>query len=152
MGAKPVVVERAAVASALPDATDAPRSDVKVGVANDLQLLAHAVAVIRTANQMAHHCNPQVRRCSAAADSVLFRFGCPTGEKHTAGLITMRSLDLPTICAVAFVAVFVLWIYGGSALRDFSFTIMVGVIVGTYSSIFIASPVLTIWQERKRLR
>ena len=32
-----------------------------------------------------------------------------------------------------FVAVLVLYIYGGSALKDFSFTIMIGVIVGTYS-------------------
>lgn len=46
-----------------------------------------------------------------------------------------------------FVAVLVLFIYGGSALKDFSFTIMAGVIVGTYSSIFIASPVVYVWTK-----
>lgn len=48
-----------------------------------------------------------------------------------------------------FVAVLVLYIYGGSALKDFSFTIMIGVIVGTYSSIFIASPIVFIWSKMR---
>ncbi|MCP5536523.1 MAG: protein translocase subunit SecD [Akkermansiaceae bacterium] len=46
-----------------------------------------------------------------------------------------------------FVSVLVLYIFGGTALQDFSFTIMVGIIVGTYSSIFIASPVVYIWSK-----
>ncbi|MGJ8677113.1 MAG: protein translocase subunit SecD [Akkermansiaceae bacterium] len=46
-----------------------------------------------------------------------------------------------------FVAVFVLYIFGGSALKDFSFTIMIGVLVGTYSSIFIASPIVYVWSK-----
>src|SRR5204863_442120 len=33
------------------------------------------------------------------------------------------------------------------ALRDFSFVMVVGIIVGTYSSIYIASPFLVVWQE-----
>jgi SecD/SecF fusion protein len=48
-----------------------------------------------------------------------------------------------------FVAVLVLYIFGGSALKDFSFTIMIGVIVGTYSSIFIASPIVYIWSKMR---
>ena len=47
-----------------------------------------------------------------------------------------------------FVAVLVLWIFGGSALKDFSFAIMIGVVVGTYSSIFIAAPVVYIWSKK----
>ena len=47
-----------------------------------------------------------------------------------------------------FVAVLVLWIFGGSALMDFSFAIMIGVVVGTYSSIFIAAPVVYIWSKK----
>ena len=41
-----------------------------------------------------------------------------------------------------FVVVLSLYIFGGTAINDFAFAILVGVIVGTYSSIFIASPVL----------
>ncbi len=48
-----------------------------------------------------------------------------------------------------FVAVLVLWIFGGAALKDFSFAIMIGVIIGTYSSIFIAAPVVYIWSKAR---
>lgn len=40
-----------------------------------------------------------------------------------------------------------LWILGGEALRPFAFVLTIGVIVGTYSSICIASPVLVLWRE-----
>jgi SecD/SecF fusion protein len=39
--------------------------------------------------------------------------------------------------------------FGGTTLKDFAFALLVGVISGTYSSIFIASPVLTHWKERE---
>lgn len=48
-----------------------------------------------------------------------------------------------------FVAVLVLFIFGGAALKDFSLTIMIGVIVGTYSSIFIASPIVYIFSKMR---
>ncbi|CAG35535.1 protein translocase subunit SecDF [Desulfotalea psychrophila] len=38
----------------------------------------------------------------------------------------------------------VLFLMGGPVIHDFSFTLLIGIIVGTYSSIFIASPLLTI--------
>ena len=43
----------------------------------------------------------------------------------------------------------VLLIFGGATLQDFAFAMMVGIVSGTYSSIFIASPVLTAWKERE---
>jgi SecD/SecF fusion protein len=43
----------------------------------------------------------------------------------------------------------VLLIFGGATLQDFAFAMMVGIFSGTYSSIFIASPVLTAWKERE---
>jgi SecD/SecF fusion protein len=43
----------------------------------------------------------------------------------------------------------VLLAFGGATLRDFAFAMMVGVASGTYSSIFIASPVLSAWKERE---
>jgi SecD/SecF fusion protein len=42
-----------------------------------------------------------------------------------------------------------LLIFGGSTLKDFAFALLVGVASGAYSSIFIASPVLTHWKERE---
>ena len=43
----------------------------------------------------------------------------------------------------------VLMVFGGETLRDFAFAMLVGIASGTYSSIFIASPVLTHWKERE---
>jgi len=51
--------------------------------------------------------------------------------------------------ATTFASVLILWMFGGVALRDFSFTIMVGVLVGTYSSIYIASPIVYIWTKMR---
>ena len=47
-----------------------------------------------------------------------------------------------------FMVVFILYIMGGQVISGFSFAMMLGVIVGTYSSIFIASPILIEWHER----
>jgi SecD/SecF fusion protein len=46
-------------------------------------------------------------------------------------------------------AVVSLLVFGGATLQDFAFAMMVGIVSGTYSSIFIASPVLTAWKERE---
>ena len=43
----------------------------------------------------------------------------------------------------------VILIFGGETLGDFAFAMMVGVLSGTYSSIFIATPVLIAWKERE---
>jgi SecD/SecF fusion protein len=45
--------------------------------------------------------------------------------------------------------VIALLLFGGDTLKDFAFALMVGVASGAYSSIFIASPVLTHWKERE---
>jgi SecD/SecF fusion protein len=42
-----------------------------------------------------------------------------------------------------------LYIFGGATLKDFAFALMVGVVSGAYSSIFIAAPLLTMWKERE---
>ncbi len=43
----------------------------------------------------------------------------------------------------------VLLFFGGETLQDFAFAMLIGLISGTYSSIFIAAPVLTAWKERE---
>jgi preprotein translocase subunit SecF len=44
-------------------------------------------------------------------------------------------------------AVLALYLFGGSVIHNFAFTLLVGIIIGTYSSIFIASPVLIFWEN-----
>ncbi len=46
--------------------------------------------------------------------------------------------------------VLALFILGGGVIHNFAFAMLVGVLIGTYSSIFVASPVLIFWEERKK--
>lgn len=47
------------------------------------------------------------------------------------------------------VVVLALVFFGGGIIHDFAFALTVGIIVGTYSSIYVASPILLAWQGRK---
>lgn len=42
-----------------------------------------------------------------------------------------------------------LFVLGGGIIHDFAFALIVGVLVGTYSSVFVASPILLAWQNKK---
>jgi preprotein translocase SecF subunit len=57
---------------------------------------------------------------------------------------------------LTFLTALSLYLFGGQVLNGFSFALVVGIIIGTYSSIFIASPILVFWQNllesRKRKR
>jgi len=46
------------------------------------------------------------------------------------------------------VVVLFLYFAGGEVIHDFAFALLIGVVVGTYSSIFVASPVVIEWQNR----
>ncbi|MFZ7128667.1 MAG: protein translocase subunit SecF [Desulfobacterales bacterium] len=52
--------------------------------------------------------------------------------------------------ATTLVVVAALFVLGGGIIHDFAFALLVGIMVGTYSSIFVASPILLAWQGRKR--
>ena len=45
-----------------------------------------------------------------------------------------------------------LFLFGGQVLNGFSFALVVGIIVGTYSSIFVASPILVFWRDLAEAR
>jgi preprotein translocase subunit SecF len=48
---------------------------------------------------------------------------------------------------LTFLTAAALWIFGGEVLNGFSFALVCGIIVGTYSSIFVASPILIFWRN-----
>jgi preprotein translocase subunit SecF len=48
-----------------------------------------------------------------------------------------------------FLVVVVLFFFGGAVIHDFAFALLVGVVVGTYSSIFIASPIVLAFEKIK---
>ena len=61
-------------------------------------------------------------------------------EVLTRSLATSFCTLLPVAC---------LMFFGGETLRDFAFALLVGIASGAYSSVFIASPVLSLWKERE---
>ena len=48
---------------------------------------------------------------------------------------------------LTFLTVLSLYIFGGQVLNGFSFALVVGILIGTYSSIAVAAPMLVAWQE-----
>lgn len=50
------------------------------------------------------------------------------------------------------IVVLILFLFGGEVLRNFSLALILGVIVGTYSSIFVASPIIAEWEARSPKR
>ncbi len=55
---------------------------------------------------------------------------------------------------LTFLTVIALFLFGGPVLHGFSFALVVGIIIGTYSSVFVASPIVLFWHnwadDRKR--
>lgn len=61
-----------------------------------------------------------------------------------------QSLSRTIITSVTtFIVVIILFLFGGEVIHNFAFALMVGVIVGTYSSIFIASPIIVEWEKKR---
>ena len=88
-----------------------------------------------------HRLRPNTRERAADAAGGLLADRQPLDER---GADAVAGDQLLTLLAVASLLVF-----GGATLQDFAFAMLVGIASGTYSSIFIASPVLTAWKERE---
>ena len=70
-------------------------------------------------------------------------------NKSTAETIT-RSINTALTTLIVVVA---LYVFGVEAVREFAMPLMVGIIGGAYSSIFIAAPIWAAWDERtKKMR
>ncbi|MEA3428065.1 MAG: protein translocase subunit SecF [Thermodesulfobacteriota bacterium] len=73
-------------------------------------------------------------------------------QKNTLEVIINKSINetlsrtILTSLTTLFVVV-ALFILGGGIIHDFAFAMMVGVLIGTYSSIFVASPILLAWRK-----
>lgn len=60
--------------------------------------------------------------------------------------VLVRSINTSSTVLLALGAIL---IFGGSTIKDFASTMLIGVFLGTYSSIFIASPVWLLWRQRR---
>ena len=48
---------------------------------------------------------------------------------------------------LTFLAVLALFLFGGPVLHGFSLALVIGIIIGTYSSVFVASPIVLVWHD-----
>lgn len=111
----------------------------------DLTVLAAILALIGYSNndtiivfdrvRETLHTNPSLNIISAVNKSI----------NETLGRTILTS-------SATFLVVFALWAFGGKALEDFAFTLMVGIVVGTYSSVFIASSLVVFMTEFQHKR
>jgi preprotein translocase subunit SecF len=59
--------------------------------------------------------------------------------------VLMRSINTSSTVLIALAAIL---IFGGASIQDFALTMLLGVFFGTYSSIFIASPIWLLWRKK----
>jgi preprotein translocase subunit SecF len=59
--------------------------------------------------------------------------------------VVVRSINTSSTVLIALAA---LLVFGGASLEDFSLTMLIGVFLGTYSSLFIASPIWLLWRNK----
>lgn len=60
--------------------------------------------------------------------------------------VLMRSVNTSLVVVLPILS---LLLFGGSTLKDFAFAMLIGVITGAYSSIFVATPILVVLKERE---
>jgi preprotein translocase subunit SecF len=80
------------------------------------------------------------------------REGLSKGERGTISQIMNTSINETLSRTVltggaTLIPILCLFLFGGTVLRDFALAILIGVLVGTYSSIFIASPIVLWWTK-----
>jgi preprotein translocase subunit SecF len=70
----------------------------------------------------------------------------PLEEVLNTSINQTLSRTLLTSCATLFVVI-ALYLFGGEVLNSFAFALLIGILEGTYSSIFVAAPLLLVWRR-----
>ncbi len=72
---------------------------------------------------------------------------------HIVNVAVNQTLSRTIITAgTTLLSVIALYLFGGEVLRGFAFTMLVGIITGTYSSVFIAAAIVIIWQGKRPMK
>lgn len=111
----------------------------------DLQILAALLALIGYSNNDTIIVFDRVRETLHQHPSLTIEQAVNKSVNETLGRTILTSLT-------TFLTVFSLWVFGGDVIENFAFTLMIGLVVGAYSSVFIASSLviyLTHYQEKR---
>jgi preprotein translocase subunit SecF len=111
----------------------------------DLQILAALLALIGYSNNDTIIVYDRVRETIHSHPELSIDKAVNRAVNETLGRTLLTSL-------CTFLTVFALWAFGGKVIEDFAFTLMIGIVVGTYSSIFIASSIVIIITHRNEKR
>ena len=114
----------------------------------DLQILAALLALIGYSNNDTIIVYDRVRETVHAHPNLPIDQAVNRAVNETLGRTILTS-------PCTFLTVFSLWLLGGKVIEDFAFTLMIGIVIGTYSSIFIASSLvitITHYYERREAR
>lgn len=114
----------------------------------DLQILAAILALIGYSNNDTIIVYDRIRETLASQPGLAITTAVNRSINETLQRTILTSLT-------TMLSVVALYFFGGPVIRDFAFTLIVGIFVGTYSSIFIASSFIvyfTQWQERRATR
>lgn len=114
----------------------------------DLQILAALLALIGYSNNDTIIVYDRVRETAHLHPELTIDKTVNRAVNETLGRTILTSL-------CTFFTVFSLWLFGGKVIEDFAFTLMIGIVVGTYSSIFIASSfviMITHYHEKRALK
>ena len=98
----------------------------------DLQILAAILALIGYSNNDTIIVFDRVRETLHGSPHLTIEQAVNKSVNETLGRTILTSVATFFVC-------FSLWAFGGKVIEDFAFTLMVGIVVGTYSSVFVAS-------------
>jgi preprotein translocase subunit SecF len=111
----------------------------------DLQILAALLALIGYSNNDTIIVFDRVRETIRAFPKLSIKESVNKAINETLSRTLLTSL-------CTFLSVFALWLFGGKVIEDFAFTLMVGIIVGAYSSIFIAGSLVVFISEYSTIK
>jgi preprotein translocase subunit SecF len=124
---------------------------VVLGKFYDIQITLPIIAALLTV--FGYSINDTIVIFDRIRENLLKREGFTFEEVVNKSLnqVLIRSINISLTTIIVLVAIY---FFGGSTLKDFSLALIIGIVTGTYSSIFIAAPLMVSWagwkEKRKR--
>jgi SecD/SecF fusion protein len=85
-------------------------------------------------------------------EDIKLMHGGKLSYREIANICINQTLARTTLTSLTtLLTVIMLLVFGGGAINDFALALFIGIVVGTYSSIFIATPVVLLWHKEKKV-
>ncbi len=124
---------------------------IMLGVIGTLQLEVNTTTIAAVLTIIGYSLNDTI----VVFDRIRENTGLLRGEKFSrvVDISITQSLSRTIITSLTtLIAVLALYFFGTGPIKDFAFNLIIGIVAGTYSSIFIASPILLAWTNASKKR